>query len=151
MGRREKRWPWWKRSALLDKLKRTNTMGTQAMNGLNQITEQPMLKDLVMPKAKRTMNRLSATQSFKLYDWLKNNAESLQKQSLNRTQIAGIATAALGFPVVNSMIVTAERAIEIRVTPETTSNPVNVMSLQRKIEELTKRIETLEQIVKEFV
>jgi hypothetical protein len=49
------------------------------------------------------------------------------------------------------MIVTAERAIEIRVTPETTSNPVNVMSLQRKIEELTKRIETLEQIVKEFV
>ena len=126
-------------------------MGTQAMNGLNQITEQPMLKDLVMPKAKRTTNRLSAAQSFKLYDWLKTNAESLQKQSLNRTQIAVKATTALGFSVVNSMIVTAEKAIEIRVTPETAPNPVNVLLLHRKIDELTKRIETLEQIVKEFV
>ena len=128
-------------------------MGTQAMNGLNQITEQVrlLLDDSVAPKVKRTMNRLSAAQSFKLYDWLKNNADGLKKQSLNRTQIANKATAALGFPVVNSMIVTAERAIEIRVSVETSPNPVNVLTLQRKIEELIKRIETLEQIVKEFV
>lgn len=128
-------------------------MGTQAMNGLNQITEQARLPldDSVAPKVKRTMNRLSSTQSFKLYDWLKNNADGLKKQSLNRTQIANKATVALGFPVVNSMIVTAERAIEIRVSVEASPNPVNVLTLQRKIEELLKRIETLEQIVKEFV
>ena len=70
---------------------------------------------------------------------------------LNRTQLAAKASVALGFPVVNGMIVTAEKAIEIRITPETSPNPVNVLALQRKMDELIKRIETLENIVKEFV
>lgn len=126
-------------------------MKTQAMNGLNQITEQLILKDLVIPKPKRTTNRLSAPQSYKLYEWMKTNAESLRQQMLNRTQLAAKASVALGFPVVNGMIVTAEKAIEIRITPETSPNPVNVLALQRKMDELIKRIETLENIVKEFV